>query len=48
VAPDKQSTPALAQDESHLAYYGWRVVLAARFSVMAGFGLPITTDIDLG
>jgi hypothetical protein len=31
-----ESTPALT--EFDLGYYGWRVVLAACFGVMAGFG----------
>lgn len=32
------TAPGPAQEESQLRYYGWRVVLAACFGVMAGFG----------
>jgi MFS family permease len=34
----QNSEPATAPSESDHAYYGWRVVLAACFGVMAGFG----------
>lgn len=36
--PTRTSAPASPQGESHLTYYGWRVVLAACFGVMGGFG----------
>jgi MFS family permease len=32
------TTPARYNNESDWSYYGWRVVLAANFGVMAGFG----------
>jgi MFS family permease len=35
---EKLLEPETGLDESHLGYYGWRVVLAACLGVMAGFG----------
>src|SRR5664279_2811858 len=34
----RNAAPASQPDEFDLRYYGWRVVLAACFGVMAGFG----------
>ena len=36
--PEEITAPDPTQEESQLSYYGWRVVLAACFGVMAGFG----------
>src|SRR5580693_9799907 len=34
----QKAEPTLSPSEFDLSYYGWRVVLAACFGVMAGFG----------
>lgn len=36
--PEEITAPDPVPEESQLSYYGWRVVLAACFGVMAGFG----------
>jgi MFS family permease len=38
VQPEDPTAPDPTRKESQLSYYGWRVVLAACFGVMAGFG----------